>query len=64
MGNRYFQDVLQTFIRQRRALLVLVRIHNRKSLFAYVGTAKNTQRFLCKLDKVFIFITVQTYVEV
>ena len=47
-----------------KMLLVLVHIHNRKSLVAYVGTAKNTQRFLCKLDKVFIFITVQTSVEV
>ena len=66
MGSRYFQDVLQNFIRQRRALLVLVYIHNhnRKSLFAYVGTAENTQRFLRKLDMVFVFITVQTSVEV
>ena len=64
MRSRYFQDVFQTVIGQRRALLVLVQIHNRKSLFAYVGAAKNTQRFLCKLDKVFIFITVETSVEV
>ena len=64
MGSRYFQNVLQTFIRQRRALLVLVHICNRKSLFPYLGTAKNTQRFLCKLDRVFIFITVQTSVDV
>ena len=53
-----------TIIRQRRALLVLVHINNRKSLFAYVDTAKNTQHFLCKLNKVLIFITVQTSIEV
>ena len=64
MKRRYFQDVLHTFVTQRRALLVLAHIHNRKSLFAYVSTAKNTQRFLYKLDKVFIFITIQTSVEV
>ena len=64
MGSKYFQDVLQTFIRKRKALLVFVRIQNRKSLFTYVATAKNIQRFLCKLDKVFIFITVQTSVKV
>ena len=62
MGRRYFQDIIQTFIRQKRPFLI--HIHNRKSLFAYVGTAKNTERFLWKLDKVFIFITVQTSVEV
>ena len=64
MGSRYFQYVLQTFIRQRRALLVPVHIHHQKSLFTYAGTAKNTQRLLCKLDKVFISTTIYTSVKV
>ena len=44
---------------------MLVHINNRKSLFACVGNAKNTPNtFSLKLDQVFIFIPVQTFVEV